>query len=95
MAVVKGDAYGHGSVPVAEVLVAMGADWLGVASVDEACQLRAADIKAPILILVPAPAWAVKTAIESDLDMTVTALSELKDVNQTALRAKRGSKGQY
>lgn len=92
MAVVKGDAYGHGSVPVAEVLVAMGADWLGVASVDEACQLRAADIKAPILILGPAPAWAVKTAIESDLDMTVTALSELKDVNQTALRAKRVAK---
>jgi len=89
MAVVKGDAYGHGSVAVAEMLVAIGADWLGVASVDEACQLRAADIKAPILILGPAPAWAVKTAIESDLDMTVTALSELKDVNQTALRAKR------
>ncbi len=89
MAVVKGDAYGHGSVPVAEVLVAIGADWLGVASVDEACQLRSADIKAPILILGPAPNWAVKTAIESDLDMTVTALSELKDVNQTAQRIKR------
>jgi alanine racemase len=89
MAVVKGDAYGHGSVPVAEVLVAIGADWLGVASVDEACQLRGADIKAPILILGPAPNWAVKTAIESDLDMTVTALSELKDVNQTAQRIKR------
>jgi alanine racemase len=89
MAVVKGDAYGHGSVQVAEMLVALGADWLGVASVDEACQLRAADIKAPILILGPAPAWAVKTAIESDLDMTVTELSELKDINQTAQRAKR------
>lgn len=89
MAVVKGDAYGHGSVAVAEVLVATGADWLGVASVDEACQLRSADIKAPILILGPAPNWAVKTAIESDLDMTVTALSELKDVNQTAQRIKR------
>ena len=92
MAVVKGDAYGHGSVPVAEVLVAIGADWLGVASVDEACQLRSADIKAPILILGPAPNWAVKTAIESDLDITVTALSELKDVNQIAHRIKRVAK---
>ena len=92
MAVVKGDAYGHGSVQVSEMLVAMGADWLGVASVDEACQLRAADIKAPILILGPAPNWAVKTAIESDLNMTVTSLSELKDVNQTAKRAKRVAK---
>lgn len=92
MGVVKGDAYGHGSVPVAEVLVAMGADWLGVASVDEACQLRNADIKAPILILGPAPAWAVKTAIENDLDMTVTSLGELKDVKQTAQRVKRAAK---
>lgn len=89
MAVVKGDGYGHGSVAIAEMLVTIGADWLGVASVDEACQLRSADIKAPILILGPAPAWAVKTAIESDLDMTVTSLGELKDINQTALRAKK------
>lgn len=89
MAVVKGDAYGHGSLPVAEMLIALGVDWLGVASVDEACQLRALDAKPPILILGPAPSWAVKTAIESDLDMTVTSLSELKDIKSTAARLKR------
>ncbi|MBC7996659.1 MAG: alanine racemase [Leptolyngbya sp.] len=91
MAVVKSDAYGHGSLPVAEMLVALGVDWLGVASVDEACQLRALESKPPILILGPAPSWAVKTAIEADLNMTVTSLTELKDISATATRMKRAA----
>ncbi len=51
MAVVKADAYGHGSVTVAQTVLQSGASWLGVATVPEAIQLREAGIKAPILIL--------------------------------------------
>ena len=36
MAVVKADAYGHGLVPVAKAALAAGAEWLGVALVEEA-----------------------------------------------------------
>jgi alanine racemase len=51
MAVVKADAYGHGSVTVAQTVLQSGASWLGVATVPEGIQLREAGIKAPILIL--------------------------------------------
>lgn len=55
MAVVKGDAYGHGAVEVARTALNAGADYLGVATVDEAVELRKADIWAPILILSEPP----------------------------------------
>lgn len=51
MACVKADAYGHGLVPVAKRLTGIGADYLGVASIDEAIELRRANINLPVLIL--------------------------------------------
>ncbi|MGH9453365.1 MAG: alanine racemase, partial [Terriglobia bacterium] len=51
MAVIKADAYGHGAVPVARALAARGVDWLGVATVEEAVELREAGIRQPILLL--------------------------------------------
>ncbi len=51
MAVVKADAYGHGAIMVARTALAAGATWLGVATVSEGIDLRAAGIEAPILIL--------------------------------------------
>jgi alanine racemase len=51
MAVVKADAYGHGAVPVAQCLAECGVDWFGVATVEEALELRAAGIAQPILLL--------------------------------------------
>ncbi len=50
-AVVKADGYGHGILPVAHAALSGGADWLGVAQVQEARVLRAAGIEAPILVL--------------------------------------------
>ena len=49
MAVVKADGYGHGAVPVARAALAAGASWLGVCTLEEALQLRAAGIAAPVL----------------------------------------------
>ena len=51
MAVIKADAYGHGAVAVANCLAQCGADWFGVASVEEALELRTAGITQPILLL--------------------------------------------
>ena len=54
MAVVKADAYGHGLVPVAKAALEGGANWLGVALLEEAITLRKAGVTAPILAwLVP------------------------------------------
>ena len=51
LAVVKADAYGHGAKGVARALESEGADLFGVALLEEARELRAAGIRAPILIL--------------------------------------------
>lgn len=51
MAVVKADAYGHGSVPCAKRLEAEGVDWFGVALPEEGVELRRAGITKLILSL--------------------------------------------
>jgi len=53
MAVVKADAYGHGSVPIARAALEAGAKMLGVATVDEGVVLRQAGIRVPILAVAP------------------------------------------
>ena len=59
LAVVKADAYGHGAVRVAKTALNSGAEYLGVATVDEAVELRKAEVYAPILILSEPPASAI------------------------------------
>lgn len=51
LCVIKANAYGHGSVPVAKRLQAAGAAYFGVATVPEAVELREQGITLPILIL--------------------------------------------
>lgn len=59
LAVVKADAYGHGAVRVAKTALNSGADYLGVATVQEAVDLREGLVNAPILILSQPPASAI------------------------------------
>ncbi len=47
-AMVKGNAYGHGLVPMATELLAAGADWLGTHDIGEIAALRTVGIAAPI-----------------------------------------------
>jgi alanine racemase len=51
MAIVKADGYGHGAAEIANVAIANGASYLGVAWVREAAHLRSRGITSPILIL--------------------------------------------
>jgi alanine racemase len=74
MAVVKGNAYGHGAVQIAAEAVACGANYLGVALLDEALELRRAGITAPVLVLGYTPPEGIDAAIEHDV--TLTAYSE-------------------
>jgi alanine racemase len=50
-AIVKADGYGHGASIAARAFLSAGADWLGVALVEEGLALRHLDIAAPILVL--------------------------------------------
>ena len=71
LGVVKANAYGHGAVPVARKLVELGCEMLAVACLDEALELRRADITAPILILgVTAPEFA-RQVVEHDITQAV------------------------
>jgi len=51
MAVVKADGYGHGAVEISKAALSSGVEYLSVASVKEAAELREAGISSPILIL--------------------------------------------
>lgn len=70
MAVVKANAYGHGSIQVARQALASGANSLAVAFLEEALVLRRAGITAPILVLgVVAPEH---TNVAADNQVTLT-----------------------
>ncbi len=71
MAVVKADAYGHGAVPAARAALSAGADSLAVAFLDEALELRAAGVSAPILVMGYTPPRAVGEAVRNDVTLTV------------------------
>jgi alanine racemase len=71
MAVVKANAYGHGAVMVARAAVGAGAAWLAVATVDEGCQLRAAGLAVPILVLASSDPAEVPAAVRAGLTLAV------------------------
>ncbi|MGH9130192.1 MAG: alanine racemase [Acidimicrobiales bacterium] len=70
-AVVKADAYGHGSVPVAEAALRAGATWLAVALPSEGIELRLEGIEAPILVLAEPPLAEITDVLASGLTPTL------------------------
>lgn len=82
MAVVKAAAYGHGAPAIAEVLSGCGISWLAVASADEGNELRKSGCKLPILILAPTPTWAIASALQQGLDLTISSLKQLQELSQ-------------
>ncbi|NBD24378.1 alanine racemase [Paenibacillus glycinis] len=67
MASVKANAYGHGAVEVAREAERCGVDFLGVAFLDEALQLRQAGVKAKILVLGYVPPEGLDIARDADI----------------------------
>lgn len=86
LAVVKADAYGHGSTMTAPTILASGVDMLGVASVDEGIQLRNAGITAPVLVLGSAPNWSFVSATENDIDLSIYSYEHLKECHNVFKR---------
>ncbi|MGF7058085.1 alanine racemase [Brassicibacter mesophilus] len=90
-AVIKADAYGHGSVMAAKIFLENGADRLAVATLSEAIELRNAGIMAEILILGYTPDFQAITAIENNITLTVynyenaySISKAAKNINKTA-----------
>ena len=86
LAVIKADAYGHGAVRCAQALEAE-ADGFAVACIEEALELRAAGIRAPILLLEGFfEADELALIVEHDLWCVVHALWQLEAIEQATLR---------
>ena len=84
MGIVKAEAYGHGLVPVARHLQAQGVDQLGVAFLEEGIALREAGITLPILVLGGIFGPQAAELIAHDLEVTVSSLDKLRQVEAAA-----------
>lgn len=78
MAIVKGNAYGHGASEVAWAALAGGARWLGVARFCEARFLRQQGIQAPILVLGMVTGEEVDEAIARQVTLTLNGPETLE-----------------
>jgi alanine racemase len=84
LAVVKDDAYGHGSLEVSRSALSGGADYLGVTSVSEGLVLRNSGISAPTLILGKVWKNEIDCAVKNDLDFTIFEKETLDYVKESA-----------
>jgi alanine racemase len=84
MAVVKANAYGHGAAPVAQTLLAAGADRFAVATLAEALELRQNGIAAPIQVLGYTPAWQMADAVRQGIVVTVFDLETVQALDAAA-----------
>ncbi|MEL4503430.1 alanine racemase [Luteococcus sp. H138] len=82
---VKGNAYGHGAVEVSRMVQGTGcADWLAVATVPEALELREAGITLPILKLSHCFAWELEPALRADITLTVVDRHTVEEAQRAA-----------
>ena len=85
-AVVKCDAYGHGSEACALALEQEGACWFGVTSTDEGVALRDAGVRSRILVLVGAFRGEEEDALRYGLTPTVSRIEDVEAIAHAAAR---------
>jgi alanine racemase len=84
MAVVKADGYGHGIVASAAAARRGGADWLGVALLDEALHLRSRGDSGPILSWLAVPGERYADAIAADVEVAAYSVEQLAEIAAAA-----------
>ena len=89
LGVVKADAYGHGAVPVARKLEELGAEYLAVACLAEARELREAGVLTPILLLGFTPTDCAEELLRYGLTQTVYDLESARAFSAAAQAAGR------
>ncbi len=86
MAVVKADAYGHGSVEISRQAIESGVYALGVALVEEGTELRISGIDVPIYVLGESPPEAIEEAIRYNLILCVNSYESAQFVSKKCRR---------
>ena len=84
LGVVKANAYGHGSLKVAQLLQEIGCKYMAVATLDEAKTLRDGGITTPILILGRTSPEFTKDIIEYTLTQSVTNTADALEMSNIA-----------
>ncbi len=87
MAVIKADGYGHGAVTLARFLERQ-VDWFGVATADEAVELRNHGCKKPVLILGYVHPEEYPELVEKDITATIFRYADAEKLSSAA--AKQG-----
>ena len=86
--VVKANAYGHGLVPIAKAACQGGADYFGVAHLQEGIALRKAKIDLPILVLGAIHEDQIEDLIRYQLEFTISSPYKAKLVAEKAAHLK-------
>ena len=84
MTILKANAYGHGLVPVARHMVECGADYLGVAFLEEGILLRREGITTPILVLGGIAGEQIPLFLKHDLTITAPSVEKLRLIDEAA-----------
>lgn len=87
LGIVKANAYGNGAICVARRLEELGCEYLAVACVDEAADLRRAGVEVPILILGSTPPEYAGELLELGLTQTVFDLDTARTLSGAAVAA--------
>jgi alanine racemase len=86
MPILKANAYGHGLVEVAQHMQSLGAEYLGVAVLEEGILLREKGITAPILVLGGILGNQIIHFLKYDLTITASSIEKLCQVEELAAR---------
>ncbi|RDY25663.1 alanine racemase [Romboutsia weinsteinii] len=87
-AVLKANAYGHGAIEIAKVLE-NEVDYLCVAGLNEALELRNEKIETPILVMGSIPDNYLKLAIEKNISITIYSYNQVIILNDIANELKK------
>ena len=89
LCVVKANAYGHGALPVSRALIDAGARHLGVATLDEAVELREGGVGVTVIVLCGLEPGTELEAADRDIQPLIGSISELQRWNQLGRRLSR------
>lgn len=88
---VKANAYGHGAIEVSRMAAEIGVDFLGIATVPEAIQLRQAGIRLSILKFGPTFYEEIEAALNNDVTLPVCSVESAIETQQISAHLNKKS----
>ncbi len=92
MPILKANGYGHGLVRVAQLMQKLGADYIGVAVLEEGILLREQGVNIPILVLGGIWGNQIPHFLKHDLTITASSIEKLNQIDELAGQMKLKAK---